>query len=76
MMLHKIIFNFKGSKPQQPTAQTVEYLSTGDRADTCQSVQQTQPRAQKRQVSEKQAQLSLVSCFTDYIYLMLMVILV
>jgi hypothetical protein len=76
MMLHKIIFNFKGKKPQQSTVQTVEHLSTGDSADTCQSVQQTPPRAQKRQASEKQAQLSPVSFSTHYIYLILIVSLV
>ncbi len=62
-MLRKIIFNFKGRKPQQCSFEPVEHLSTSDCADTCQSVQQIQRRAQKRKASEEQVQLSPVSFY-------------
>ncbi len=68
MLLRKIIFKFKGRKPQQSSSEPVEHLSIGDRVDTCQSVQQIQRRAQKRKASEEQAPLPPVSSYLFDIY--------
>ncbi len=61
MALRIILFNFKGKKPQQCNSETVEHLSTDNRASTCQSVQQTQSRARKHKATQEQAQLSPVT---------------